>query len=134
MLFPECRLYLKKDICLIENIKWRAAKFCLEDILFGLLPLMMMYEINDNFFIKSLCNPLEFFKIKKFVFFWSLIFQIFQKFFNCHCLCWTSKSSESLGQFLIEFWLFIFPIHFTSYALATSALDQLYPSILINSN
>ena len=75
------RPYLLKDIIVLENVRRRGTKFILNDftadyktrlLSLNLLPLAMLYELNDIlFFIKSLKKPTAAFHILDYVSFCS---------------------------------------------------------------
>ena len=78
---PIWRPHLLSDVRALENVQRRATKFILNDSLsnyrlrlvnLNLLPLMMVFEINDIiFFIKCLKHPSEYFDILNYVTFCS---------------------------------------------------------------
>ncbi len=71
------RPYLLKDIALLESVQRRSTKWILGDYKsdyksrlesLHLLPLMMMYELNDlSFFLKSLQSPSQSFNVLDYV-------------------------------------------------------------------
>ena len=100
-----------KDICLLESVQRRATKWILGDyrldyksrlLSLKLLPLMMVYEINDVLFLlKSLSSPSPSFDIRSFVSFSSNPYRS-----SCllHVLCKDNTSRHFYFNRLLRLW------------------------------